>query len=145
MTPALRATIRSVNTLTAASRSATGTTRLTSPQSSAVAASIVSPVSSISITRFRATLRTTPTAGVEQKTPTLMPGSAKRAVSAATARSHIDTSWQPAADEVALPRLVRMTAQFAEVVSRAEALALRRHHHDANVLARCDRVERVLE
>ena len=51
--------------------------------------------------RFRGTFRPTPTAGVEQKIPTLTPGNAKVAVSAATARSHIETNWQPAA--VAMP------------------------------------------
>jgi hypothetical protein len=66
-----------------------------------VAASIGVPVSSISMARLRPTDLATPTAGVEQNTPTFTPGSAKRAVSAATARSHIDTSWQPAA--VAMP------------------------------------------
>ena len=51
--------------------------------------------------------RATPTAGVEQKTPTLIPGIAKDAVSAATAMSHIETSWQPAA--VAMPWTRAMT------------------------------------
>ena len=82
-------------------RASRGTTRLTRPNSSAVAASIISPVRSISITLLRAMLRPTPTAGVVQKTPTFTPGNAKRAPSAATARSHIATSWQPAA--VAMP------------------------------------------
>ena len=50
---------------------------------------------------FRETFRATPTAGVEQKIPTFTPGRAKVAVSAATARSHIDTNWHPAA--VAIP------------------------------------------
>ena len=53
------------------------------------------------MTRLRDTLRATPTAGVVQKTPMFTPGSAKVAASEATARSHIDTSWQPAA--VAIP------------------------------------------
>ena len=57
--------------------------------------------------RFRGTFRPTPTAGVEQKIPTLIPGSANVAVSAATARSHIETSWQPAA--VASPCTRAMT------------------------------------
>ena len=126
--------------------SAAGTTRLTSPQASAVGASIISPVSSISITRLRPILRATPTAGVEQKTPTFTPGSANFAVSAATARSHIDTSWQPAAvampwtramtgcgklrellhhpaaggEEFALPFEIRMSAHFLQVVAGAE-------------------------
>ena len=41
------------------------------------------------------------TDGVEQNSPTLIPETAKRALSDATARSHIATSWQPAA--VAMP------------------------------------------
>ena len=59
------------------------------------------PVSNSSIARLRDTLRPTPTAGVVQNTAVLSPGSAKLALSDATARSHIDTSWQPAA--VAMP------------------------------------------
>ena len=86
---------------TAASSSAAGTTRLTRPQSSAVAASIVSPVSSICIARLRPTARETGTIGVEQNSPILTPGVPNRAPSAATARSHAATSWQPAA--VAIP------------------------------------------
>ena len=66
-----------------------------------VTASIGVPVSSISIARLRPIDLATPTAGVEQNTAMFTPGSAKRAVSAATARSHIETSWQPAA--VAMP------------------------------------------
>ncbi len=42
--------------------------------------------------RLRPMLRATPTAGVEQNTPMLTPGRANRAVSVATARSHIETS-----------------------------------------------------
>lgn len=51
--------------------------------------------------RLAVTLRLSATAGVEQNSPTLMPDTAKRAVSAAIARSHAATSWQPAA--VAMP------------------------------------------
>ena len=116
-----------------------GTTRLTSPQSSAVAASIVSPVSSISITRLRATLRTTPTAGVEQKTPTLIARqrearridgdgevahrhelAAGRRRDAVHARDHrlrqlreLDHRAAAAVEELALPRFVGVTAQLA--------------------------------
>jgi len=39
--------------------------------------------------------------GVEQNSPIRTPGVAKRAASDATARSHADTSWHPAA--VAMP------------------------------------------
>jgi hypothetical protein len=45
--------------------------------------------------------RPSATEGVEQKRPRLMPETANFAPSAATARSHIATSWQPAA--VAMP------------------------------------------
>ena len=60
-----------------------------------------SPVSSISIACLRGTLRASATLGVEQNRPRFTPLTAKRAVLAATARSHIATSWQPAA--VAMP------------------------------------------
>ena len=59
------------------------------------------PVTSISKAALRARLRLSATLGVEQNRPTLMPLTAKRASRAATARSHIATSWQPAA--VAMP------------------------------------------
>jgi hypothetical protein len=45
--------------------------------------------------------------GVEQKRPILTPGVAKRAPSAASARSQLATSWQPAA--VAMPWTRAMT------------------------------------
>jgi hypothetical protein len=97
----LRDRIISVNRRISASSLLPGTTRLTSPRDCAVAASMGSPVSSISLACFRPMFRTTPTAGVEQNTPMFTPGIANVAVSAATARSHIDTSWHPAA--VAMP------------------------------------------
>ena len=50
---------------------------------------------------LRETLRPRDTLGVEQNRPTLMPETAKRAASEATARSHCATNWQPAA--VAMP------------------------------------------
>ena len=50
-----------------------GTTRFTSPQSAAVAASIARPVSSISIARFRPTARVSATIGVVQNSPILTP------------------------------------------------------------------------
>ena len=46
-------------------------------------------------------LRDKATDGVAQKRPRLIPETANRAVSDAVARSHIATSWQPAA--VAMP------------------------------------------
>ncbi len=61
----------------------------------------MSPVSSISIAALRGTTRDRATIGVEQNRPTLMPETAKRAVSAAIAKSQVATSWQPAA--VAMP------------------------------------------
>ena len=60
-----------------------------------------SPVISISKARLRETSRESGTAGVAQKRPTLIPEVAKRALLAATARSQLATSWQPAA--VAMP------------------------------------------
>ena len=46
---------------------------------------------------LRERLRDSGTAGVEQNRPRLTPDTAKRASSAATARSQAATSWQPAA------------------------------------------------
>ena len=90
-----------------ASRSSGGTTRLTRPRSRAVSASMKSPVSSISNAGFWSTLRDSPTAGVAQKSPRLIPDTANRASLLATARSHMATSWQPAA--VATPWTRAMT------------------------------------
>ena len=50
---------------------------------------------------FAGIARTSGTIGVVQNRPSLTPGVAKGASSAATARSHAATSWQPAA--VAMP------------------------------------------
>ena len=58
-------------------------------------------MSSISIAALRPTARESATIGVEQNRPIFTPGVANRAVSAATARSQLATSWQPAA--VAMP------------------------------------------
>src|SRR5207237_973594 len=62
---------------------------------------IASPVKIISSARLRPTARATAIIGVVQNQPPLPPGVAKLAFSAATARSHDATSWQPAA--VAIP------------------------------------------
>ena len=70
-----------------------GTTRLTRPKSRAVAASIVSPVSSISIACLRDTLRDSATIGVEQNRPILTPGVQKVAL---VARRSPGRSWRPA-------------------------------------------------
>ena len=78
------------------SRSA-GTTRLTSPHSRAVAASITSPVRAISAARLRPTWRATATMGVWQNSPPRPPGVAKRASSEATIRSALAANWAPAA------------------------------------------------
>ena len=53
------------------------------------------------------TLRDSATIGVEQNRPICTPGVAKRAVSEATARSQLATSWQPAA--VATPSTAAIT------------------------------------
>ena len=84
-----------------------GTTRFTRPMRCASAASIISPVSSISIAALRGTARASATAGVEQNSPISTPGVAKRAWSDATARSQVATSWQPAA--VATPCTTAIT------------------------------------
>ena len=88
---------RSSRSWTAESSCAAGTTWLTSPQSSAVRASITSPDMASSMARFRPTFRATATIGVWQNQPPLPPGVAKPASSLATARSALATSWQPAA------------------------------------------------
>jgi len=85
----------------AASSWSSATTSLTKPHAHAVAASIGSPVSAISRARLRPRLRATATSGVWQNSPPLPPGMANDALSAATARSQVATSWQPAA--VAIP------------------------------------------
>jgi hypothetical protein len=66
-------------------------------RSAAVAASMASPVSAISIARLRPILRATATKGVWQNKLALPPGIANPAVSAASARSQVATNWQPAA------------------------------------------------
>ena len=59
---------------------------------------------------------------MEQKSPIRTPGVAKRAVSAATARSEAATSWHPAA--VAMPRTSAMTGSGRlRIVSMSEAQA----------------------
>ena len=80
-----------------ASSSAAGTTSLTRPKRNAVAASIKSPESNICMACFCATLRDSATIGVEQNSPMFTPGVAKRASSAAKARSALATSCAPAA------------------------------------------------
>ena len=56
---------------------------------------------------MRPTARVSATIGVVQKSPILTPGVANHASSAATARSHVATSWHPAA--VARPWTSAMT------------------------------------
>ena len=74
----------------------------------------MSPVSSISIARLRGTLRDSGTIGVEQNSPMLTPGVDRRAVSAATARSQVATSWHPAA--VATPWTLAITGWGMRVI-----------------------------
>src|SRR5919107_1040630 len=97
MATGLLAQMLAVNAETDASSSASGATRLTSPKDSASADGMKRPVTSMSKACLGATLRERATAGVEQNRPTLMPDTAKVALSAATARSQEATSWQPAA------------------------------------------------
>src|SRR5882724_5279642 len=105
-TAPLCATILRASLSTSASSPAGGATRFTRPQASAVFASIRSPVKSISRACLRARLRATPTPGVVQKIPLLIPGSANCATSLATARSHMATSWQPAATATPCTRAI---------------------------------------
>ena len=72
------------------------------PDAYARGAEIGSPVSSISRAALAGTARTRGTIGVVQKSPILTPGVENVAPSAATARSHAATSWQPAAAAMAL-------------------------------------------
>ena len=122
--------IRAASASVSASSSAPGTTRLTSPQSNAVAASIMSPVNSISSARLRPIERDTGTIGVEQNRPMFTPGVANRASSDAIARSHAATSWQPAA--VATPCTFAMTgcgiscSRFMSVDAGREQLVVER-------------------
>ncbi len=69
------------------------------------------PLTSISKARLAETLRDSATAGVEQNSPTSMPETAKRAVSAATARSQAATSWQPAAVATPCTRAITGTGR----------------------------------
>src|SRR5580693_1860163 len=88
---------RSRRSWTALSSCAAGTTRLTSPHSSALRASMTSPDMAISAARLRPMFRAMATIGVWQNQPPLPPGAAKPASSLATARSALATSWHPAA------------------------------------------------
>mgnify|MGYP006156527453 CR=1 FL=1 len=82
-------------------RSAASTTRLIRPCAFASSALMKAPVTSISNAALRPRLRLSATLGVLQNRPRLTPLTAKRASRTATARSHMATSWQPAA--VAMP------------------------------------------
>ena len=86
-------------------------TRLTRPSSRARAASINSPVTSISNANLRETLRDKATPGVAQNRPRFTPLTANRAFDAATARSHIATSWQPAAVATPCTRAITGTGR----------------------------------
>jgi hypothetical protein len=72
-------------------------------------------VVSSSKARLRGTTRVSATIGVEQKRPMLTPLTPKRAVSAATARSQVATSWQPAA--VAMPWTWAITGWGSRVIA----------------------------
>jgi hypothetical protein len=61
------------------------------------------------------------TIGVEQNNPMLTPGVANLASSAATARSQLATSWQPAA--VAMPRTLAINGfgeDMIDIISREQ-------------------------
>ena len=69
--------------------------------------------------RLRGTLRDSATIGVEQNSPMLTPGVQNVASSAATARSQVATSWQPAAS--AVPCTAAITG-FGQLHDRAHQL-----------------------
>src|SRR2546429_1530778 len=98
-----------------ASRRSGSTTRFTSPRACACAASMKSPVTSISNAGLRATLRDSGTLGVEQKRPRLTPLTANLAALEATARSHCATSWQPAAVAIPCTRAITGTGRRRSV------------------------------
>src|SRR5690349_4059288 len=99
-------------------------TRLTNPMRRASSA-IISPVSNISIACLRETLRDHATIGVEQKSPLLTPGVAKRADDDETARSQVATSWQQAA--VAMPWPWAITGFFFNATATTEIYTLSLH------------------
>src|SRR5579883_2077243 len=166
-TSGLAAAIFSASACVSPSSCDAGTILFTRPAASASGAEMGSPVSSISMAFFWPTARLKATIGVEQNSPILTPGVAKRASSAATTRSQVATSWQPAA--VAIPCTWAMTGwgmactvsissvhlenvaveggiapdHFAQVVSGAEsrALSAQDDHGDLPILA--DRREAV--
>ena len=87
-----RPAIDVASVITVLSNSDGGTTRLTRPYPNAVSASIMSPVSNISIACLRPTARPNATAGVVQKSPMETPGVANLASVEATARSQVATN-----------------------------------------------------
>jgi hypothetical protein len=91
------ATKRATRALTSSSSASGGATWLIKPFAQASSAEMKSPVTSISKAALRGRFRDNATPGVEQNSPTLTPLTAKRASWLAIARSHIATSWQPAA------------------------------------------------
>ena len=70
---------------------------------------------------MRPTARVSATIGVEQNRPIFTPGVAKRAVSAATARSQLATSWQPAAVATPCTRAITgLGSRTMRVISAAQ-------------------------
>src|ERR1035441_7744187 len=146
---------RSRRSATAVSSCPAGTTRLTSPPSSAVLASITSPERAISTARFRPTFLAMATMGVWQNQPPFPPGAAKPASSLATARSVLATRRQigigdvgevvPGAEDravagqddaegVALPDITQRRDQLAHVRQRQGIAPLRPVHRDGGEL-----------
>jgi hypothetical protein len=89
---------------------------------SASSALMKSPVTSISKASLRGRLRLSATLGVLQNRPRLTPLTAKRASRAATARSHMATSWQPAAVAMPCTRAITGTRQVLDGHHHAAAL-----------------------
>ncbi len=106
------ATMAATSDSTASSSASGAATRLTRPLASASSAEMKPPVTSISKAALRDRLRDSATLGVEQNRPRLTPDTAKRASRLATARSHIATSWQPAAVAMPCTRAITGTGSF---------------------------------
>ena len=91
-----------------------------------MSASIGSPVNAISNANFRGIDRPTSTIGVVQNQPPAPPGTAKRALDAATARSQAATSWQPAAVANACTRAMTTCGiWWMVVITRAHSSSIR--------------------
>src|SRR5215470_2476954 len=140
---------RSSRSAVAESSCAAGTTALTSPQSSAVRASMTSPDRAISMARFRPTLRAIATIGVwyllderhqlgagDQQRPDRRKVSLDDVGEVVTGAEHRPVPGQDDAQRVAVPDLPERRDQLAHVVQRQRVTAPRPVHRDGGELAR---------